>query len=115
MKNFIALSIISFLLFFSSSCKKTELKGSLAVYEGTWLSEKGTLILNQNGRASYNYTDGAMTKSIQDGRLIIKDNILKIKLVVKEEFTIDTPPTIDSSRNDYRPFMVLSGIEFIKQ
>lgn len=98
------------------SCKKTKLTGNLAIYEGTWKSYTTELQLHSNGRGSYNYDDGTVTKSINNGRLTIEGSTLKIKLMVKKEYHIDTPPHSYSTGYGYDSMvMTLNGEEFIKE
>jgi hypothetical protein len=112
--TFITLSIAVLMAF--ASCKKTELTGSKAMYEGTWTSYTTTLTLNSNGRGSYNYDDGVTTKYINNGRLIIEGSTLKIKMMVKKVYHIDVPPHSYSSGYGYDvTTMTLDGEEFIKQ
>lgn len=103
------------LLVIGVGCKKTKLTGSKADYEGTWESNTTTLDLMANGRGSYNYDDGSVTKSINNGRLIIEGSHMKIKMIFKKEYHIDTAPTeYYSSYGDHYWYMILDGETFIK-
>ncbi len=109
----ISLLFILVLVFFS--CKKTKLEGDFAKYEGTWKSETTTLLLNVNGRASYNYSSGGVTKSIDNGRLIINGSSLKIKMIASKKYHIDTPPTSEPDTfGNSLTTMVLDGEIFYK-
>lgn len=115
MKKITLISLSIVCLVIMSSCKKTKLNGDKALYEGYWTSYTTTLELRPNGRGSYNYDDGVVTKSINNGRLIIEGSMLKIKLLVSKKYHIDSPPTTHTDPyGDTYTVMTLDGEVFTK-
>ncbi len=115
-KKIILLSMSVFLLIFVTSCRKTKLTGDKAIYEGYWQGDYTEMELRANGRADYQYDDGTVTKSISNGRLIIDGSTLKIKLLIKVNYHIDSPPRtyLDAPGNEVTT-MTLDGNVFYKQ
>jgi hypothetical protein len=113
--TFISISIV--FLFLATSCKKTRLTGDKALYEGNWSSASYTTTLNllPNGRASYYYSSGSVTNSIDNGRLIIEGSVLKIKMLISKKFHIDSPPVthVDAYGDEYT-VMTLDGEVYTK-
>lgn len=118
MKRILVLFCVVSLAFAHSGCKKTELNGEYALYEGYWQSSNIALRLYQNGKADYEEYSGSSTKTITGGRLVIKNGTLKVAGgFVNKKFDIDQPPTevvytYDDSQDWVVYEMVLDGMTF---
>lgn len=99
-----------------TGCKKTELTGDLAKYEGTWESINSTMELKDNGRANFIEFLGTSRRSI-NGRLIISDSRLRITAVfASRNFNIDIPPTEQENEDgDTEWMMRLDGMDYLRK
>ncbi|TVR39332.1 MAG: hypothetical protein EA392_06950 [Cryomorphaceae bacterium] len=92
-------------------CKKTELEGAYANYQGSWYGPGIQMTLYSNGRADYTEYSGSATKTITGGRLVIDSSTLRISaLFVNQRFNIDQAP----KQTEYGWTMVLDGKTFQK-
>jgi hypothetical protein len=113
MKTLLTLSFVILLVISLTGCKKTELEGQYAIYEGYWSSSSENMTLYGNGRADYASYQGSTQKTISGGRLVINKGELKIVAgFLKVSFKIDSPPS--TSQNSGFTTMTLDGKEFYK-
>lgn len=109
--------VICIALLTLSGCKKTELDGNYANYEGQWHGPGITLDLHRDGTADYDSNGAGLGSLILQGRLVIKGNTLKISSPLTfnvKKFRINTPPTKLSSGNFPEYIMRLDGMEFYR-
>jgi hypothetical protein len=99
MKTILPCILILTIAFSFHSCKKTELEGENLLYEGGWVNTKGDKHLSiwNDGSAAYaEYTNEGVSinaKEIPNGRLVIKDDKLKVAGTIKsKKFKINVPP-----------------------
>ena len=112
-KIYVPVLLVCFFLI-GTACKKTKLEGKYEKYEGVWQSITTELTLKENGRGSYNKSDGASTISIGNGRLIIENDKLIIKDLIDVEFDIDLEPTLTNVGYGETYYMILDGEEFYR-
>jgi hypothetical protein len=110
MKKLLPLLIVLILFFVNTSCKKTELEGEFLLYEGAWTNTKGNKHLSiwNDGSAAYaEYTNDGFNinaKEIPNGRLVIKNDKLKVAGTIKSiKFKINVPPfkKYDQDNDEY--------------
>ncbi len=114
MKKLKIIALVS-LVFVAFGCKKTELTGDYASYVGDWYSQYATLSLKSEGRGTYDYKKGGVTKNVTNGRVIIEGSKLSLKVsFISTNFTIDQAP---KASIDYpgQMEMILDGETYVKQ
>jgi hypothetical protein len=103
-KSMLGAALVCFVLF--SSCRK-ELEGKDLDFIGYWESDNAYIDINTDSHGSYEYYNGAVTKSAA-GRVRVNGNKLKVGLV---GFKIDQRPTEDANGEWH---MTLDGDDYYR-